>query len=115
MQSAGAQVAGPAPAAVAAAPAVTPPVALAAADAAPAAEQTLLQKNRAFWAQQKGFSHIVFDAFVHVPGPPNGDSNGQLRNIFNSKLLSSKTSPTRLVDSFLGACTPGRIAPATLI
>ena len=111
MQSAGPQVAGPVPAAVAAAPAP-------AADAAPggaAAEQTLLQKNRAFWAQQKGFSHIVFDAFVHVPGPPNGDSNGQLRNIFNSKLLSSKTSPTRLVDSFLGACTPGRIAPATLI
>ena len=118
MQSAGPQVAGPAPAAVAAAPAVTPPVALAAANAAPgnaAAEQTLLQKNRVFWAQQKGFSHIVFDAFVYVPGPPNGDSNGQIRNIFNSKLLSSKTSPTRLVDSFLGACTPGRIAPATLI
>ena len=111
MQSAGPQVAGPAPAAVAAAPAVTPPVALAAA----AAEQTLLQKNRVFWAQQKGFSHVVFDAFVYVPGPPNGDSNRQIRNIFNSKLLSSKTSPTRLVDSFLGACTPGRIAPATLI
>ena len=66
MQSAGPQVAGPAPAAVAAAPAVTPPVALAAA----AAEQTLLQKNRVymFWAQQKGFSHIVFAAFVYVPG-----------------------------------------------
>ena len=111
MQSAGPQVAGPAPAAVAAAPAVTPPVALAVA----AAKQTSLQKNRVFWAQQKGFSHIVFDAFVYVPGPPNGDSNGQIRNIFNSKLLSSKTSPTRLVDSFLGACTPGRIAPATLI
>ena len=38
---------------------------------AAAAEQTLLEKNRAFWAQQKGYSHIVFDAFVYVP--PRGD------------------------------------------
>ena len=117
MQSAGPQVAGPAPLAVAPVPTVPTPEALAVANAAPgdaAAEQTLLQKNRAFWAQQKGFSHIVYDAFVYVPGPPNGDRNGQIRNIFNSKLCSSKTSPTRLVDSFLGACTPGRIAPLIL-
>ena len=48
MQISSPQVAGQAPAAVAAAPAVTTPVALAAANAAPgdaAAEQTSLQKN----------------------------------------------------------------------
>ena len=69
------------------------------------ADLALLQKNRAFWAQQKGYSHIVFDAFVYVPPPPGGDGNGQLRNIFNSALCSSKTSATRLVDSFLGPPT----------
>ena len=98
MQTSGPQVAGPALLAAAPAPAMPAPEVLAAAIAAPggaAAKQAVLKKNRAFWAQQKGFSHIVYDAFVYVPGPPNGGRNGQIPNIFNSKLCSPKTSPAR--------------------
>ena len=82
----------------------------AAAMGAASAGLTLLQTNRGYWAQQKGFKHAVYDAYVYVPPPPSSDAGGQIRNIFNSKLCSAKQPVTRLVDSFLGVYsmhTPG--------
>ena len=90
------------------APALAAPAAAATGDAP--AEQTSLQTNRVYWAKQKGFTHVVYDAYVYVPPPPSSDAGGQIRNIFNSKLCSAKQPVTRLVDSFLGVYsmhTPG--------
>ena len=92
------------------APALAAPAAAATGDAP--AEQTSLQTNRVYWAKQKGFTHVVYDAYVYVPPPPNSNAGGQIRNIFNSKLCSSKQPVTRLVDSFIGVCTPAPGSPA---
>ena len=70
------------------------------------------KKNRVYWAQQKGYTHVVYNAFVNVPPTRN-----------NSHPLTSARLKPSACASILGGglwhriifslCPPGRLGVAS--